>query len=124
MDKTIASLDKLHELQVERERLQVRETARIDELLIDVAPEIDAIRDDYAPQFESIDAEIAALQKEIKNDALGFGWTVRGKFLMAVWSKPRVTWDSKGLFGYMVAHPEIEAFKMVGKPSVSIRKVK
>lgn len=42
--------------------------------------------------------------------------------MMAVWSKGRVTWDGKGLGGYMVAHPEIEAFRREGKPSVSIRR--
>ena len=67
---------------------------------------------------------MAALQKSIKRDTIDLGFTTHGRYLMAVWSKPRVTWDSSGLAGYMVAHPEIEAFKKTGKPSVSIRKVK
>lgn len=121
---TIRSLDRLHDLRVEREKLQVVETARIDELLIDFVPEMDAIRDDYAPQFKAIDAEAALLEEGIRNNTFDLGFTSKGRYLMAVWSKPRVTWDGKGLLGYMVAHPEIEAFKRVGKPSVSIRRVK
>jgi hypothetical protein len=38
-----------------------------------------------------------------------------------VYSKPRVTFDSKGLQEYAVTHPEIEKFKKVGNPIVSIR---
>jgi len=124
MDDTIRSLDRLHDLRMEREKLQTIETARIDELLIDFVPEMDAIRDSYASQFEAIDSEAALLEEGVRNDTLDLGLTSKGKYLMAVWSKPRVTWDGKGLLGYMVAHPEIEAFKKVGKPSVSIRKVK
>ncbi len=120
----MVSLDRLHKLQLERGELQAKETAELDALLVNFAPEIDAIKADYAGDFGAIDAEIATLQKNVKDGTIGFGSTVKGKSLMAVYSKPRVTWDGKGLSGYAVAHPEIEAFKKTGKPSVSIRKMK
>lgn len=65
---------------------------------------------------------IAELEAEIKQDVIHIGKTVPGKFLMAVWNKARVTWDNKGLEGFMVAHPEIVAFRKEGEPSVTIRK--
>jgi hypothetical protein len=40
---------------------------------------------------------------------------------MAMYTKPRVTWDSKGIEGFSVAHPEINVFRKVGEPSVSIK---
>lgn len=42
---------------------------------------------------------------------------------MAVYNKGRVSWDSSGLNGYMVAHPEITAFRKEGEPSITLRKI-
>ena len=47
----------------------------------------------------------------------------KDNFLHAIWTKARVSWDTRGLDGYMVAHPEMGAFRSVGKPSVSLRRV-
>ncbi len=76
-------------------------------------------RDTLAPVLENI----AKLTDEIKTAVIAGSASVKGTYLHAVYSKPRVTWDSKGLEGFMVAHPEIEAFRKVGNPSVSIRKI-
>ena len=52
------------------------------------------------------------------------GATVKANGLMAVYNKGRVSWDSKLLDGYAVAHPEILAARKEGDPSVTIRTVK
>ena len=49
------------------------------------------------------------------------GETVKGDRLMLVYGKPRETWDTKALTGYAAAHPEIERFKKVGEPTVTVR---
>lgn len=48
--------------------------------------------------------------------------SVSGNVLMAVYSQGRITWDSAGLDGYALVHPEILSLKKVGKPSVTIRR--
>jgi hypothetical protein len=62
------------------------------------------------------------LESEVRLAVLAHGETVKGDKYKAVFSKGRVTWDTKGLDGFAVAHPEIETLKRVGNPSVSIRR--
>ena len=49
---------------------------------------------------------------------------LRGANLHAVYSKPRTSWDTKGIAGFAVAHPEILAFQKIGNPSVRIQAVR
>jgi hypothetical protein len=91
-----------------------------------VPPEIKAILDKIDVEFNDkqmmLGKEIDEITKEIKYDVINLGKTVPGKFLMAVYNKARVTWDNHGLEGFMVAHPEIVAFRKEGEPTVTIRK--
>jgi hypothetical protein len=71
--------------------------------------------------LDAAQAGIAQVEATIKADVIAAGCTFKSANLMAVYNKPRVTWDSRGLSGYAVAHPEIDAFCKVGDPSVTIR---
>lgn len=68
--------------------------------------------------------DVERIETSIKDRVLTMGETVRGDALMAVWCKPRVSWDVKSLDGYAAAHPEILPFRHTGQPSVSIRPVR
>ena len=68
-----------------------------------------------------VDQRIESLTTDIKSLTLDRRVSEKGSRLHAVYAKGRETWDSKGLGGYAVAHPEINSFKKVGSPSVSIR---
>ena len=57
-------------------------------------------------------------------DVKTHGASVKGEFLHAVWAKGRVNWNTSALEGYAAAHPEIEQFKTVGEPSISIRAIR
>jgi len=118
-------LDQLANLQAQADviRLQFIELRRTI-----ITPEIQA-------QLDELDAEMLStlepvtqatndLTEAIKENVITAKASVKGTFLQAVYSKPRVTWDNKGLDGFMVAHPEIKAFRKEGEPSVSIRSVK
>lgn len=119
---TIAKLNHLAELQAQKEIKRLDKQAVIDRILM---PEIKQALAEVEAEFntEALDAEISATESEIKADALACGSTFKGAALMAVYNRPRVTWDNKGLDGYMVAHPEISAFRREGEPSVTIRRV-
>lgn len=88
----------------------------------EVKERIEEIEARFADQIHVHNSNIASIKSAIKGDVLELGSTVKGVGYMTVWSKGRVTWNGKGLSGYMVAHPEIEAFRKEGKPSVSIRR--
>ena len=120
----VTRLNELNELRDAIALLEGERTRKIDEITADLAPEILAANEKYDSMTLPLRDRIHEVDNYIKSQVAKKCETVRGAFLMAVYSKPRVTWDGKGLLGYMVAHPEIEAFKKVGRPSVSIRKIK
>jgi len=64
------------------------------------------------------------LSEEIKEVVIKSGESVKGNFLQAVYSKGKITWDTKALEGYAVVHPEVNQLKKVGEPLVSIRDIK
>lgn len=74
------------------------------------------------PTIDMLTASIAAREAQIKTAVIEAGVSVKGAHLQAVYSKGRASWDTKGLDGYAVAHPEINVFRSVGQPIVSIRK--
>ena len=108
-----AALDRLAELRAER--IVIAEP--FDNQIMGLEMERDiataAIVGKEASLEENIQAAVAEQQKTVKGDAL-----------QAVYTKGRVKWNARGLAGYAVAHPEIETFRSVGKPSVSIRKIR
>jgi hypothetical protein len=81
--------------------------------------EIDA---EFDPKVEEIVQQKSMLESAIKMEVLEAGRTVKGTYHSFVWSKPRVSWDTKALDGYALAHPEIQQFRTEGNPSVSVRK--
>lgn len=118
-------LDELSELQAKRDLLKLQKAKRHRAIIEPVAQALLDLEFEYALPETEVEAEIEALTAEIKADVLAHGASLKGETsnLQAVWSKPRVTWDTRRLEGYAAAHPEIEAFKKVGEPSVSIRAI-
>ena len=86
-----------------------------------VLAEIDAEHEDA---LNAAEKAYAAAEKAAKDAVAEHGESVKGQFLQAVWSKPRVTWDAKALDGYALNHPELFAFRKEGAPTVSIRAIK
>ena len=66
---------------------------------------------------------ITALEVEIRADVLTGKATLKGDTSKwkAIYMQGRTSWNTKALEGYSAAHPEIERFRKVGEPSVSIR---
>jgi hypothetical protein len=118
------ALDKLSELQaaidaINLEKQELLETALTPEIRVKMA-EIEA---EFSPRIEIVRERAETLEAEIKSAVIENGATVRGDYLQAVYSKPRVTWDSGMLEGLMIAIPQLEKARKVGLPSVSLRKV-
>jgi hypothetical protein len=117
-------LNELSELQAQVDLLAIDKQGAVDAVL---TPEIKAALADIEAEFTGIGAEatrqIDYLTQSIKASVLALGETVKGAGIQAVYTKGRESWDSKGLAGYAVAHPEIEVFRKIGEPSISIRRV-
>jgi hypothetical protein len=91
----------------------------IPETVKQLMAEIDA---EFEGKAEPLRMEREMLEAEIKAAVLEAGQSIKGTHHTFSWSKPRVSWDDKGLSGYALHHPEILQFRKVGNPSVSVRK--
>jgi hypothetical protein len=89
--------------------------------VLDLRAKINRLETEIAARTEIVNGTIAALEEMIKAECLAQKHATKGtKGLQVVYSKGQTLWDSKGLEGYAVAHPEINQFKKDGKPSAKI----
>ena len=124
MSEIVEKLDRLADLQSHVDIINLRfDKLREDVLTPEIKAKLEDIEAERETTLESVQGGMESLEAEIKDAVVLQGATVKGKFLQAVWSKPRVTWDTKALEGYAAGHPEIMPFRKEGKPSVSIRGV-
>jgi uncharacterized protein YifE (UPF0438 family) len=91
-----------------------------------------AIMEQIRPLLETLDAEftdrlratreeVSRLEAEARAAVLAYGASFRHAGVRAVYTRPRVTWDSRRLARYMETHPEVGEFRRIGQPSVSLR---
>ncbi len=123
MNEDICSkLDRLANYQAQKEVLKLDKQALIDQVITaEIKARLDEIDAEFAGRLEAVDANIEKLEEEIKEDVIKHGATVRGTFLMAVWNKGRVSWDTKRLEVFAQYHPEILGYRKQGQPYISIR---
>lgn len=121
MDDIAAKLDELSELQSAADLTRLDYEAKRAEILRSVQSELDSLAVEYEPLLDNVEGRIQNLQEEIKRAVIARGETVRGLRLLAVYTKGRVTWDTKHLDTYAEHNPEILRFRKQGMPSASIR---
>jgi hypothetical protein len=124
MSETISEkLDRLAEFLAQKDMLAIDKQTLIDQVLnAEIRARLAEIEAEFEGRGEAVEANIAALEAEIKDEVRKHGATVRGAHFMAVWSKGRVAWDDRSLSNYARAHPEVLEFRKQGDPSISIRK--
>lgn len=123
MEHIVKNLDLLAVLRSEIEMHQAQLQSDIDKVYTPrIREKVAILQKEHEEANVELLAEIANLENTIRKDTIDTKVTVKGEQLMAVYNKPRITWDSKGLDGYMVAHPEVKVFRNEGDPSVTIRK--
>jgi hypothetical protein len=119
---TKEKLNALYELKCAIEVSNMEKQALVDSVLTpEIRQKIADIEAEFAEKNAAVYEKLAALETEVKTDVVSGGETVKGDYLMAVYNKGRVSWDTKSLDGYAAAHPEVAQFKKTGDPSVSIR---
>lgn len=90
-------------------------------ILAQVQPLLDALEAEFAERLRLAGEAVAELQTEARQAVLAHGENVRHRGVLAVYARGRTTWDTKGLDGYAQRHPEVEQFRRVGEPTVSLR---
>ncbi len=117
-------LEQLAELQAHRDVLQIQKNELRAKILAKVQDELDALDAEFDGPASQVQSRAEALEAEIKAEVLANGASVKSSRLQAVWSKPRVTWESGILEGLLTVFPQIEKARRVGQPFVAIRNVK
>ncbi len=123
----IKALDQLAEYQFQLDALRLRE----EELIATLTPKIpDEIKNqindvhaEFATQRSGAETNAAELKEEIKAAIIEQGVSHKGAHIHAVYVKGRVSWDTKGVEGYALAHPELMAYRKEGEPSVTFRNI-
>ena len=89
----------------------------------DVKEALADIEAEFGDKLEKLNKEIKQLEDIVKKAAVQVGETIKTENIMVVYYKPRVTWNTDKLEGYMVTHPEIVQFRETAPSgSASIRK--
>ena len=118
-------LDQLAEFQSQRDVAMLEKQRLLDEVYsAEIKQRMNEIEAEFAGKTEAVNENIAALEAEIKQAIITHGASVKGSVFHAVFTKGRVSWDTKSLEGYATAHPELLTFRKEGEPSVSIRVAK
>ena len=118
-------VDKYSDVVLKKAALESKKQELVDKV---ITPEIKAQLADIDAEFSEVEAmlnrELTEAEAEVKQAVLETGDTVRGSTHMAVFSKGRVSWDTKMLDGLALVMPQLAEAKTVGQPSVSIRLIK
>jgi hypothetical protein len=124
IETTQSKLDRLADMQAHVDVIKANaKTAREMAIPLEVLKQLEEIDRVAYEESEKIQAEIAALENEIKTVVLLDGSSVKGKFIHAVYNKGRVSWDGKLLDGMAKLIPQLEAARKVGEPTVSLRRL-
>lgn len=91
------------------------------------------IPEEIQKQLNEVDAEetqalnglvvkLAELESSIKNETIALGETVSVKGVgQAVFNRGRVSWNTDGLDGLMVAVPQLAQFRKQGEPYITLK---
>lgn len=90
-------------------------------ILEQIQPLLEALDAEFAGRLRATGEEVQRLDAAAREAVLAYGASFRHAGVYAVYNRPRVTWDSRGLVQYMETHPEVGEFRRVGKPSASLR---
>lgn len=120
--ETEKKLDMLYGLRIQKETREFEKAKLIESVIPEeVKMKIAEIEEEFADT--DLTDKITRLENEIREEVLKFGETVRGRYLMATFTKGRTSWNADALEGVLMAYPELEVFRTVGKPSISLRKI-
>jgi hypothetical protein len=91
------------------------------EVLALVRDQLNAVDETYAARVRATADESAAAEQAVRQLVLRLGRGVRLAGIRAAYYPGRITWDTMGLDEYAHNHPEVSAFRKVGKAWVNLR---
>jgi hypothetical protein len=86
-----------------------------------VRTQLEALDREFGELIHAANEAVAQREAEVREAVLQVGESVKHEGVHAVYARGRVSWDNEGLSRYAETHPEVQDFRSVGTPSVSIR---
>jgi uncharacterized protein YifE (UPF0438 family) len=111
----------LSQARAERAALEAEYSAARTEVLARVRDQLDGVDEVFAGRLAAAAEAAAAAEQAVRDLILRLGKSVSIGGVRATYSAPRVSWDTKKLDAYAEEHPEVKAFRKVGKPTVALR---
>jgi hypothetical protein len=102
-------LDRLTEVREKIVRLDQKRSSLERKVLAPVQVRLDRIKEGYEEEVGPVLEQEADLIAKIKARVVEAGKTVKGESLMAVYCKPRITWEAAKLEGMMALVPGLAA---------------
>lgn len=123
-NEIINMLDQLADFKSQADYLELEKKKLLNDAIpMNIKTHLGEIEAEFADKEEAVKTNIASLEERIKKSVLEIGSSVKGRFLHAVYSKGRTTWDNDFLNRFAKKHPEIESARKEGDPSVSMRNI-
>lgn len=118
-------LQQLSEAVAHKTLIEMDMKEKRDAIMATIAKDLRDLEEEYAPSLEQVQLQITKLELAARQEVIAKKETDTDKDagFQVVYVPGKVTWDTKGLEGYAVGHPEILVFKKVGEPSTTLRKV-
>ena len=115
-------LDQLSEIRAQLDTLESEKQKVIATILTpEIKAQIESVEFEFAGKSQAARENAGEIEKQIKDSVLRDGKSAKGKQLIAVYAKGRVSWDTSKLDGLMLALPQLKELRSEGAPSVSIR---
>jgi hypothetical protein len=117
-------LQQIDELNAQLDLVNIHKQDAINRVLApEIKAELAAIDAEFCEQVKAINETLAIIEAEVKAGVVALGSMVKSGRYMAMYNKGRVTWDTKKMEGFAIAHPELAALRKEGEPFVTIKRV-
>ena len=119
IEKKLADLELMY---AKRDFIEFQKRQLISSILTtEIEEQLQEVEEEFAPDLTAINNAIKMAEGDIKDDVLEHKETVAIDTMQAIYRRGSKRWDTKGLEKYAKDHPEIEQFRITGKPSVSVQ---
>jgi uncharacterized protein YifE (UPF0438 family) len=112
---------RLEAMRAERIAAQREYVFRRLDILAPVQAQLDALEGETQARLKQLEEVVEAAELAVRQAVLGYGRSYYRGRVKATFYRPSVTFDNKALQEYAATHPEIEQFKKVGQPRVTIK---
>jgi uncharacterized protein YifE (UPF0438 family) len=116
-----AALRTLTQARAEKAALEAEYSAARTAVLALVREQLDAVDVEFAMRLAEAADAAATAEAAFRDIVLRTGKNVNAAGVRAIYNAPRISWDTEKLEVYAEAHPEVLAFRKLGKPFVTVR---